>query len=312
VPLSKCVVISPDKTYSSKRTEIVKAARSAPTLATAQVEVYPMSSTSSDAFKTRFSAAQPTSGFEQGVAYFLHPNGSKYLSGNDYKPVITQEMLAEQIYILRDLGVESFVVNESLYESIKDMTDIELTAAVPEGVPVVGGAAIGASWSANDPTSGTNASDVAASFPGPEYKPHIRDDQRWYWTHGLQHSSTEALVAKVVEEKPSNNEMTVHFSNKAEWLQVRDASAKVSKIIGVAAKLERGKASEFYHVFKIKFFHKDKFENLRGTRMRSAGKCRGHATPWRSWPTCVRRISRTRHATARTCCCAWPTVVRCP
>ena len=85
-----------------------------------EVEIYPMSAKDGAAFQNRFGKAVPTGGdWDQNVMYVLHPQGGRYLQMNDFLPEITQEMLQEQLYVLRDIGVQSFIVNKHLYQKIR-------------------------------------------------------------------------------------------------------------------------------------------------------------------------------------------------
>jgi hypothetical protein len=244
------------------------------------IEVYPLSWMTTEDGVARFpEAVVALGGWRDKVVYRLHPKFLKYTDEPSFKPVITQEMLSDQLVLFHAAGVKSFVVDKLLFNQLQlaDSVTVKLAggtddsdgedegdatkAAVPKASPVGGG--LGASFAVARDHAGQRkaVTKIKATFPDPHFQPHV-PDTCWYYHNKKLNSALVTMVARVVNEGPHVNEATIKFSFEDKWVDISDVHAEISEVIGVAARVESNGSNKYDSTFTVKFFDKAKFKDL--------------------------------------------------
>jgi hypothetical protein len=137
-------------------------------------------------------------GREQNVVYRLHPRTGATSTCRRCSKPITQEMLSDMLVVFHGAGVESFVVNEKLFNSLQVAESVKVEAAKESPL---GGGLSGSIDAAGDHSQARSVvTKKKASFPDPE-NPHLL-----------------TTVAHVIDEGPNVHEATIQFCMEDKWL----------------------------------------------------------------------------------------------
>lgn len=261
--LNEFVLVVPDHTYRTKYSAIVTEFFKEH-LSTDQFELYPFSTTRTSDFQIRFGNSIP---FEVNKLYRLNPKDNKYISVDKFVRVTDMEKMNEAIFLFSDLGAESIIVNESMYNKVKDSDKLTFSSELPESVPIpTSNREFKVEHETKDSSSFKNTNSSSGKFSIPEFKPHVKheNDANWYYHNKMQPMQILELVPKILQRNQLEHEFA--FSTKQEHDKLFNMQVELAKVIGVAKNAEHSELSEFEYKFKVILFDKEKLKKLKEYR----------------------------------------------
>ena len=250
-PLPELLVIVPDSTFLGVHKQLEKRALYGKLKGrlVKGIEVYSFSWMATQEGSARFpEAVVALGGWEQNVVYRLHPRTGRYIDLPSFQQVITQEMLSDMLVVFHAAGVESFVVNEKLFNSLQVAESVKVEVAKES--PLGGGLSGSIDAAGDHSQARTVVTKKKASFPDPEYQPHV-PDTCWYYHNKKLNPHLLTMVARVIDEGPHVHEATIQFSMEDKWVDISDVQVELTDIIGVAARVESKGSSEYDSTFAV-------------------------------------------------------------
>ncbi|CAK9064827.1 Uncharacterized protein SCF082_LOCUS33307 [Durusdinium trenchii] len=142
-----------------------------------------------------------------------------YLCHDELKTRITQEMLLEVMFLVSGRGAETVIVNETLFNQVKDAQTLRVTMEAPEGRQVL----------------------LLGYLPPP--------GARWFYVNKNVHPWIHEMGLKTFADAAGTGIAKVGFNHITRCLHV----GSTTNVIGVSRKLER-RGFEYDETFEVKFF----------------------------------------------------------